>query len=324
MYSIDSLAEIVDKGMRSITIPEDPNQLYEPIRYTLASGGKRIRPILVLAANNLFSKSVDKALFSALAIEVFHNFTLIHDDIMDNAMLRRNQPTVFNKWGLNNAILSGDAMNILAYQLIARTEKESLSQVFNVFNEIALGVCDGQQMDLNFESAHYVTQDEYIRMIELKTAILISGALRIGAIVAKANHSDINNLGEFGINLGLAFQLQDDLLDTFGNSKTFGKIIGGDIVANKKTFLTVKAFSLAKGKTLELLSSYFKLETIDPIKKVKDVTSIYNDLGIKEITEDKIKEYFNSAMSALDAVRVPIESKNTLTCIANMIMGRER
>lgn len=324
MYNIESLAEIVDKGMRSLLIPDEPKQLYEPIRYTLASGGKRIRPILVLAASNLFSQSVDKALFSALAIEVFHNFTLIHDDIMDNAMLRRNQPTVFNKWGLNNAILSGDAMNILAYQLIARTEKDSLSQVFNEFNSIALGVCDGQQMDLNFENSHYVTQDEYIRMIELKTAILICGALKIGAIIGNAPHSDVSNLGEFGRNLGLAFQLQDDLLDSFGDSKTFGKVIGGDIVANKKTFLTVKAFSLAKGKSLELLNSYFKLEKVDPVQKVQDVISIYNELGIKDITEVKIKEYFNSAMSALDSVNVPNESKNTLTCIANMIMGRDR
>jgi geranylgeranyl diphosphate synthase type II len=324
MYNIESLAEIIDKGMRSLSIPEEPKQLYEPIRYTLASGGKRIRPILVLAANNLFSQSVDKALFSAIAIEVFHNFTLIHDDIMDNAMLRRNQPTVFSKWGLNNAILSGDAMNILAYQLIARTDKESLSPVFNVFNEIALGVCDGQQMDLNFESSHYVTQDEYIRMIELKTAILISGALKIGAIIGNASHSDTNNLGEFGRNLGLAFQLQDDLIDTFGDSKTFGKVIGGDIVANKKTFLTVKAFSLAKGTSLELLNSYFKLDNIDPVQKVKDVTNIYNELGIKEITEAKIKEYFNNAMNSLDAVKVSSDNKNTLTCIANMIMGRDR
>lgn len=324
MYSISLLTDIIDKGIHSLVIPHEPRELYSPISYTLASGGKRIRPVLVLAAYNLYSESIDRALFPALAIEVFHNFTLIHDDIMDNAALRRNQPTVYSKWGQNIAILSGDAMNIIAYQLIAKTDKLYIPPVLNIFNTIALGVCDGQQMDMNFEGLQYVTQDEYLKMIELKTAILIDGALRIGALIGDAPESDINLLGDFGTNLGIAFQLQDDLLDVYGDSNTFGKMIGGDIVANKKTYLTVKAFSMAKGQSLDLLNSYFKAEKIDPTKKISEVKKIYTDLGVKELTEDKIKEYFSKAIKSLDSVKIRTDKKETLFSIAEMIMGRSK
>jgi len=324
MYSIEELTEIADKGILNLSIPEEPKRLYEPIRYTLASGGKRIRPVLVLAACNMYSNSVDKALYPAIAIELFHNFTLIHDDIMDKAPIRRNQPTVFAKWGSDIAILSGDALNILAYQLLAKSDKEILSQVINTFNKIALGVCDGQQYDMDFETAQYITQEEYLNMIELKTSVLLKGALQIGGIVAGAPQSDIIKLGEFGLNLGLAFQLQDDLLDAFGNSSTFGKKIGGDIVANKKTFLTIKAFSLAKGKSLELLSSYFKVEGVDPLQKVQEVLKIYNEVGVKEITEEKINEYFDNALSALDKMSVNGEKKVVLKSIAEKMMNRDR
>lgn len=324
MYSIDSLTELVDKGFKSISMPDEPQLLYAPIQYTLASGGKRIRPVLVLAACNLFSESIDKAIYPALAVEVFHNFTLVHDDIMDNAPLRRNQPTVFSKWGSNVAILSGDAMNIIAYQILAKTDNAYLSKVFNEFNSIALGVCEGQQMDMNFESMLYVTQEEYLKMIELKTATLILGTLRIGATVGNATQTDINNLGEFGKNLGIAFQLQDDLLDTYGETKHFGKTIGGDIVANKKTYLTVKAFSFAKGKTLELLSGYFKAQNIDPIKKITEVVSIYNQIGVKELTEEKISEFYNKALASLDAVKVSSDRKDILYSIAKNIMDRDK
>ena len=324
MYSIEELTDIADKGILNLSIPEEPKRLYEPIRYTLASGGKRIRPVLVLAACNMYSNSVDKALYPAIAIELFHNFTLIHDDIMDKAPIRRNQPTVFAKWGSDIAILSGDALNILAYQLLAKSDKEILSQVINTFNKIALGVCDGQQYDMDFETAQYITQEEYLNMIELKTSVLLKGALQIGGIVAGAPQSDIIKLGEFGLNLGLAFQLQDDLLDAFGNSSTFGKKIGGDIVANKKTFLTIKAFSLAKGKSLELLSSYFKAEGVDPLQKVQEVLKIYNEVGVKEITEEKINEYFDNALSALDKMSVNGEKKVVLKSIAEKMMNRDR
>ncbi|MDY0253401.1 MAG: polyprenyl synthetase family protein [Tenuifilaceae bacterium] len=324
MYSIEELTDIADKGILNLSIPEEPKRLYEPIRYTLASGGKRIRPVLVLAACNMFSNAVDKALYPALAIELFHNFTLIHDDIMDKAPIRRNQPTVFGKWGQDIAILSGDALNILAYQLLARSDKEIMAQVITTFNKIALGVCDGQQYDMDFETAQYITQEEYLNMIELKTSVLLKGALEIGGIVAGAPQPDILKLGTFGLNLGLAFQLQDDLLDAFGNSNTFGKKIGGDIVANKKTFLTIKAFSLAKGKSLELLSSYFKAEGVDPVQKVQEVLKIYNEVGVKEITEEKINEYFDNALKALEGINVSSEKKVVLQTIAERIMNRDR
>lgn len=324
MYSIEELTDIADKGILNLSIPEEPKRLYEPIRYTLASGGKRIRPVLVLAACNMFSNAVDKALYPALAIELFHNFTLIHDDIMDKAPIRRNQPTVFGKWGQDIAILSGDALNILAYQLLARSDKEIMAQVITTFNKIALGVCDGQQYDMDFETAQYITQEEYLNMIELKTSVLLKGALQIGGIVAGAPQPDIIKLGEFGLNLGLAFQLQDDLLDAYGNSNTFGKKIGGDIVANKKTFLTIKAFSLAKGKSLELLSSYFKAEGVDPVQKVQEVLKIYNEVGVKEITEKKINEYFDNALKALEGINISSEKKVVLQTIAERIMNRDR
>ncbi len=324
MYSIEELTNIADKGIRNLSIPDEPKRLYEPIRYTLATGGKRIRPVLVLAACNMYSNSIDKAVYPAIAIELFHNFTLIHDDIMDKAPIRRNQPTVFAKWGADAAILSGDALNILAYQLVAKTEKDSLAQVINIFNTLAIGVCDGQQLDMDFETSHYITEEEYLNMIELKTSVLLKGALQIGATIGNAPQSDIFKLGEFGVNLGLAFQLQDDLLDAYGDSSTFGKKIGGDIVANKKTFLTIKAFSLAKGKSLELLSSYFKAQGVDPLVKVQEVLKIYDEVGVKQITEDKINQYFDKAIAALNKVNVNEEKKMVLTCLAERIMKRDR
>lgn len=323
MYSIEELIDVVDKGILNVSIPHEPSRLYEPIRYTLALGGKRIRPVLVLAACNVFSDSIDQAIYPALAIELFHNFTLIHDDIMDNAPIRRNQPTVFAKWGQDIAILSGDALNILAYQLVAKTDKEYLPQVLTTFNKIALGVCDGQQLDMDFEKAQFVTQDEYINMIELKTSVLLKGALEIGGIMGNAPQADIMRLGEFGKNLGLAFQLQDDLLDTYGNVNTFGKKIGGDIVENKKTFLTIQAFSMAKGQSLKLLNSYFKAQNIDPLVKVKEVRKIYDELDVKTKTEEKIKEYFDNALNALEKINVNPEKREVLSSLANKIMGRK-
>jgi geranylgeranyl diphosphate synthase type II len=323
MYSITELVNIVDKGIMSLSIPNEPKRLYDPIRYTLASGGKRIRPVLVLAACNMYSNSIDKAVYPALAIELFHNFTLIHDDIMDKAPLRRNQPTVFAKWGQDIAILSGDALNIIAYQLLSKTDQENLGQVLSTFNRIALAVCDGQQMDMDFETSQFVSHEEYISMIELKTSVLLQGAMQIGGILGNASHADVIKLGEFGLNLGLAFQLQDDLLDAYGNTSTFGKKIGGDIIANKKTFLTIKAFSLAKGKSLEMLSSYYKAQGIDPLTKVQGVLSIYNEIGVKEITEQKITEYYQTSLKALDRINVSSEKKDVLNCLAQKIMERQ-
>jgi geranylgeranyl diphosphate synthase type II len=322
MYSIQQLTELVEKGIHNLTVPSEPALLYDPIKYTLASGGKRVRPVLVLVACNLYSDSIDKAVFPALAIELFHNFTLIHDDIMDNAPLRRNKPTVFAKWGQNIAILSGDALNVMAYQLLAKTDKTHLGNVLSVFNKIALGVCEGQQLDMDFETAPFVTPDEYTQMIELKTSVLIKGALQIGGIIGGATASDLIHLGDFGLNLGIAFQLQDDLLDIYGDSNAFGKQVGGDIVANKKTFLTIKALSLAKGKTLDLLNGYIKAENLDPDKKVAGVKDIYEELGVKKIAEAKIQEYYQKAILSFDKLKVNQERKNLLKCLADNIMSR--
>jgi geranylgeranyl diphosphate synthase type II len=241
---------------------------------------------------------------------------------MDNAPLRRNQPTVYNKWGPNIAILSGDAMYVMAYQLLAKTEKSKLGKVLSVFNDIALGVCEGQQMDMDFETTQFVTQEEYLKMIELKTSVLVKGALQIGGIIGGAPDSDIIKLGEFGLNLGIAFQLQDDLLDSYGDSNIFGKKIGGDIIANKKTFLTIKAFSLAKGNTLDLLNGYFKAENIDPEKKVSGVKEIYDKLGIKQITEEKIQEFYQKALIAYEKLNENFDRKHILLSLAESIMGR--
>ncbi len=322
MYNIIELTELVDRGIKNLSIPEEPSLLYTPIRYTLASGGKRIRPVLVLVSCNVYSESVDDAIFPALAVELFHNFTLIHDDIMDNAPLRRNQPTVHKKWGPNVAILSGDALYVMAYQLLSKTEKSKLGKVLSVFNDIALGVCEGQQMDMDFETTPFVSQEEYLQMIELKTSVLIKGALQIGGIIGGAPEADIIKLGEFGLNLGIAFQLQDDLLDSYGDPNIFGKKIGGDIAANKKTFLTIKAFSLAKGNSLDLLNSYFKAENIDPGKKISGVKTIYDELGIKKITEEKIQEFYQKALIAYEKLSGDFNRKSVLLSLAENIMGR--
>ena len=322
MYSLKELIELIDAEIKGLKLPESPVLLYTPITYTLDSGGKRIRPALVLAACNLFSDSVVNAIPSALAVELFHNFTLIHDDIMDNAPLRRNRPTVFKQWGQNVAILSGDALCILAYQQLAKTDVAFLRKIFPIFNGIALNICEGQQMDMDFETAPFVTQEEYLRMIELKTAALLKGSLQIGGTIGGGSAQDIINLGEFGLNLGIAFQLQDDLLDAYGDLNVFGKQIGNDIVTNKKTFLAIKALSVAKGHTLELLRGYFNARDIEPGKKIAGVKNIYNELGIDKITENIILEYHNRALVAFDKINVKDDRKDILLSIAQTIMGR--
>lgn len=324
MYSIEQLSELIDKALNNIQIPDEPKNLYGPIKYALSSGGKRLRPVFTLAACNAFSSTIEPAIFPSLAIEVFHNFTLVHDDIMDSAPTRRNQPTVFAKWGSNVAILSGDAMNVIAYQLLGKTNRDVLPNIFNIFNTVAIGVCEGQQMDMDFESVIYVSEGEYMKMIELKTAVLIKGALEIGATIGGAKATDIEKIGLFGKNLGLAFQLQDDLLDTFGDSNVFGKRIGGDIVSNKKTFLAVKGFNLAKGKQLELLNSFYRAETIDPETKIAGVKGIYAELGIREITEKRIDELYRNSLANIKSLSIPNESKQVLLSLAERVMDRKR
>ncbi len=322
MRTVQELSEVVERGILELSFPDEPKNLYDPIRYALASGGKRLRPVLTLAACNLFSDAVEQALYPSLAVEVFHNFTLIHDDIMDNALLRRNQPTVFAKWNANTAILSGDVMCVHAYQLLAKSNGRHMDQLLQVFNTIAQCVCEGQQYDMDFETSAFVTEQEYIHMIEMKTAALLQGALQLGAIVAEAPQPEVTNIGEFGRNLGIAFQLQDDLLDAYGDAKRFGKRIGGDIITNKKTFLAVKAFSLAKGNTLNLLDSYFKAPNMDPESKVEGVIKIYNELGIKSLTENEIAKYYGLATQALARIECQPNRKVLIESLAHTVMNR--
>lgn len=322
MYSLEELTEIVEKSISTVEFPEDPQNLYKPIKYILSNGGKRIRPVFTLASCNLFAESIEKAIFSALAVEMFHNFTLVHDDIMDGASIRRGKETIHIKWNTNTAILSGDAMTIVAYQLLSKSNTKNLQQVLDVFNSFAIGICEGQQLDMDFENQKGVSLEEYTRMIELKTAILLKGALQIGAIVGEANPKDVELIGSFGLNLGLAFQLQDDLLDVYGDPSVFGKKEGGDIVANKKTVLTIMAFNKASGKNLEVLNNLYGTSDIEPSLKIKEVVRIFNEENIKEDVELLIASYFDKALDSLEKVSVTPTRKEILKSLANKIMIR--
>ncbi len=322
MYSLEELSEFIDKALANINLPEEPQNLYKPIQYILSSGGKRIRPVLTLSACNLFKESVDFAIYPALAVEVFHNFTLVHDDIMDNADIRRGKETIHKKWNNNVGILAGDAMTILAYKLLVKTDKQFIVPIMEVFNEFSLSVCEGQQHDMDFENAKYVTQQEYTRMIELKTAVLLKGALQIGAIIGEAKDSDISEIGKFGLNLGLAFQLQDDLLDVYGDTSVFGKKQGGDIVANKKTILTIKAFNNAKGSTLEELNHLYQTTEIENNIKISKVVQIFNETNVREEAELLISCYYGKAMESIDKINLSPSRKEVLTNLANRIMTR--
>jgi geranylgeranyl diphosphate synthase, type II len=322
MFNLEDLSEVLDKALSNIDLSEEPQNLYKPIQYILSSGGKRIRPILTLASCNMYKESINQAIYPALAVEVFHNFTLVHYDIMDNADIRRGKQTIHKKWNFNVGILAGDAMNILAYKLLVKTEKQFIVPIIDVFNDFSLGVCEGQQLDMDFESTKYINQEEYTRMIELKTAVLLKGALQIGAIIGEAKEADINEIGNFGKNLGIAFQLQDDLLDVYGDTKLFGKKQGGDIVANKKTILTVKAFNNAKGITLETLNRLFHSNSIDSKSKISEVTKIFDDTNVKEETESLISNYYLKAMESMDRISINCSRKEVLISLAHRIMTR--
>lgn len=324
MHSIPQLQQLVEENIKNSLSYSNAHGLYEPITYILGIGGKRMRPVLCLVAAEMFGMDVQKALHPAVGIEVFHNFTLIHDDIMDQAPLRRGNPTVHTKWDINKAILSGDAMMIQAYSLIAMSEHEVLPAVLKLFNETALQVCEGQQLDMEFENRKDVSISQYIEMIRLKTSVLLAGSLKLGAILAKADEKDANHLYNFGINAGIAFQLQDDLLDAFGDAEKFGKQVGGDILSNKKTFLLLKSVEKADAETAARLAKYFfnnHLESND--QKVKDVLAIYNSLNIRVETEKEIDLYFNKAMDSLKKVSTSEESKRNLYAFAESLMVRE-
>ncbi|MBT4881117.1 MAG: polyprenyl synthetase family protein [Flavobacteriales bacterium] len=301
MKSIQELSVLISDELGKIEYPKNPSLLYEPIDYILGLGGKRMRPILVLMAHQLFDKNIEKAISPALAIEVFHNFTLLHDDIMDKAPLRRGQQTVHEKWNANVAILSGDTMLVQAYQLMADVDKSIVKPTLEVFSKAAIEVCEGQQWDMDFETQENVSIDDYLKMIECKTAVLLGAALQIGGITAGAFTQEQEHLYEFGRNMGIAFQLKDDLLDAFGNPETFGKQVGGDIMANKKTYLYLKALALANKNQHFDLVQYFSTNDASEAK-VEAVKSIFTNLDIHHLTTELMKEYHKKAMLHLDAI----------------------
>ncbi len=322
MYSIDILQNRIKEEITSLNFSTDPVELYEPINYTLSLGGKRLRPVLTLMACNLFGSEIEKAINAALGLEIFHNFTLLHDDIMDKSPIRRGQATVYKKWNTNIAILSGDTMFALAYEYIAKTD-DKLLKVLNVFTQTAKQVCEGQQYDMNFETASKVEIADYINMIRLKTAVLIGACLKIGAICGGATEKDADNIYQFGQNIGLAFQLKDDLLDVFADEEKFGKKTGNDIVTNKKTYLYLKAFELANDEQNKILNCYFNDMPHNEVDKVKAVKEIYNQLNIKELTEAEMKSFYGKAMQNLQDVDVKDNRKTELKSFADNLFYRE-
>ncbi len=322
MFTIAELQEKINTYFSKQKIGREPYSLYEPISYTLEAGGKRIRPVLVLMACNLFSEDVENALDAAVGIEIFHNFTLLHDDIMDKADIRRGKPTVHKKWGENTAILSGDAMLIKAYEYFFKYTSPDILQILNVFNNTALEVCEGQQYDMEFENRKNVAENEYIKMIELKTSVLLAGALKIGALIGGASVQNANFLYEFGKNIGLAFQLQDDLLDVYGDVNVFGKEIGGDIVANKKTMMLIKAIELANEKEKEKLEELLNSNVYSREEKISIVTNIYDKLNIKQIVQAKINELNQIALDYLNKTEVPDHKKSELKKLADKLLNR--
>ena len=323
MHSIAELQAIVKKTFDSVSFPNDPAELYDPVSYTMEIGGKRIRPLLVLLGCDLFDGNPEDAAPAMLAIELFHNFTLLHDDIMDQAPLRRGKETVYKKWNSNIAILSGDTMFALACEYLSGTDPLVLPEILKVFTQTARMVCEGQQFDMNFESAENVTLPEYLNMIRLKTAVLLGCGLKLGAIVARAPADEAEKIYSFGENIGMAFQLQDDLLDTFGDEKTFGKEIGGDIVANKKTFLFLKAFELASGYEKAELEECFFRNQIPPAEKIRRVKSVYEKVKVKDAAQVEIEKYFSLALESCRKIRVQEDRKKILEEFAYKLLQRD-
>src|SRR5690606_8411899 len=312
MSQIEILKSALDREIEEHAYGQAPVELYEPIRYLMNLQGKRLRPLLTLLSAQLFTDRWEIALKPAHAVEVFHNFTLMHDDIMDNAPLRRGSPTVHSKWNTNTAILSGDVMLVQAYELFLHAPESVLIPVLKRFNRTAAEVCEGQQLDMNFETRSEVSIAEYIEMIRLKTSVLLGYALELGAVMAGAEERAVKTLYHAGVNMGLGFQLKDDLLDVYGDPNRFGKQVGGDILANKKTFLYLKALELADDETRQELINLFSMPTQDSDAKIKKVTTIYNLLNVKFITEGLIKSYFDSAVDAIGSLPVPPEKRGQL------------
>lgn len=319
MKSTEEYTEIINKALSEISYPAEPSGLYAPVKYQMDMGGKRVRPVLAVMACDALGGDISEVIPPAVGIEIFHNFTLLHDDVMDKAAIRRGRPTVHKAWSDNVAILSGDAMQIIAYKKIGETPRDILKEVLDHFTETALEICEGQQYDMEFETRTDVTEDEYIEMIRLKTAVLIGCALKIGAITARAGGEQTEALYRFGENLGLAFQLQDDYLDVYGDPQKFGKNIGGDILNNKKTYMLISACRLAEGAEKEELSRLLQASEFNPAEKIKAVTAIYNKLGIDRLAREKMDSYYRSALKELDI----IPGNSLLKQFASELMQRQ-
>ncbi|MDD4513937.1 polyprenyl synthetase family protein [Massilibacteroides sp.] len=323
MKSLDFILKKTEEELASIAFTGTPESLFKPIEYILSLGGKRIRPALAFVGCNIYSDNIDSVIKPALGIEVFHNFTLLHDDLMDEADKRRNKPTVHKRWNPNTAILSGDAMLIASYKLIGETDPVYLPDVLSLFTETALAICGGQQYDMEFEERLDVTEEEYIRMIEMKTGVLLACALKTGALIGGASQEDADALYEYGIDLGVAFQLQDDLLDVYGDVETFGKNIGGDIICNKKTFLLINALSLANEDQKTEILDWLQMKDCDHKKKIVYFTSLYEELGVKALTEQRIAYYYEKAKTSLLGLSAPNERLVILKEISDKLMSRK-
>ena len=324
MYQSNEILNIVNAGLDALPYDRRPMSLYEPIRYVLSLGGKRIRPVLMLLGYNLFKEHPEDILMPAIGLETYHNYTLLHDDLMDNADLRRGQQTVHKKWDANTAILSGDSMLVLAYQRVAQCDETHLPQVLSLFTQTALEIGEGQQYDMDFETRNDVTEEEYIEMIRLKTSVLLACALKMGAIMGDASQQDADLLYQFGEKIGLAFQLQDDLLDVYGDPKVFGKAVGGDITSNKKTYMLINAVNRANDTQRRELMRWIEARQFDRAEKVAAVTRLYDEIGIRQLCEAKINAYFEQARQTLGEISVAEERKTVLRQYMDELLHRNK
>jgi len=321
MQKLAEYQSILEERISKISFPEQPNNLYEPLSYFMTLGGKRTRPVLSMLGCNLFGVPGLKAVNAAMTVELFHNFTLIHDDIMDAAPLRRGKETVHQKWNENVGILSGDALFVIAYQHLAKHDTDVLPRLLEIFSKTALEVCEGQQMDMDFETRKDVSIEEYLEMIRLKTSVLLGAALEMGATVAKADDRNAKLIYDFGMYVGLAFQIKDDILDLYADPEKFGKQVGGDVMANKKTYLQIKAYELASTSQKEELKALESEKDLN--KKVAEVKAIFNSIGVKELAENKMQEYYTQAKKAMELIKVEEDHKQDLLGLAKYLMGRE-
>ena len=323
LFPAVELLKKVNTALAALPCDRQPQSLYEPVRYVLSLGGKRIRPVLMLLSYNLFKDNPDEIMMQALGLETYHNFTLLHDDLMDHADMRRGHPTVHQRWDANTAILSGDTMLVLAFQHMQQCDARHLSQVMHLFTETTLEIDEGQQYDITFETRNDVTEDEYIEMIRLKTSVLLACALKIGAIMGDASPEDANLLYRFGERIGLAFQLQDDLLDVYGDPKVFGKAIGGDILSNKKTYMLINALQRSNARQRSELTHWLEATDYDRQEKITAVTHLYDEMGIRPQCEQKITHYFEEGQRLLQQVSVAPERKQELQLYTARMMNRQ-